>query len=346
MAFTRRRRAVLGALALALVLPACKISGFYDPAAKSTAADAAAWLATQQQADGGFEVAQFPGFETSDAILAIAENAQEQVPWDTGQARRAVQALSTNGRTPLDAIDDFAEGPISAAQAAKVIVLVAKPLGYSPAAFDPQGDGATNLLALVNAGLQPDGSYGAFNGTLYAALARKLTDSVIHDTTLSLIRNGQHADGGWNFAGDQSAIETDIDTTALALQVLIAAGAEPSDPAVQGALRFLAERVGTNGAWQAFGADDPNSTSTALLAVTAAGYDANRSCWRDTFAPARAGQPYASPVTWLESQQQPDGRIASPNDAFPPINTFATSQSIQALRRGWLPITFHHVQPC
>lgn len=346
MTLTRRRRAVLGALALALVLPACKISGFYDPAAKSTAAEAAAWLATQQQSDGSFEVAQFPGFETPDAILAIAEHAQEQVEWNTGQARRAVRALSRNGRTPLDVIDDFAEGPISAAQAAKVIVLVAKPLGYSPAAFDPQGDGVTNLLAIVNAGRQPDGSYGAFNGTLYAALARKLTNSVIHDTTLSLIRSGQHADGGWNYAGDLSSIDTDVDTTALAVQVLIAAGAEPSDPAVQGGIRFLAERVGANGAWQAFGADDPNSTSAALLAVTAAGYDVNRSCWRDTFAPARAGTAYASPVEWLETQQQPDGRIASPNDAFPPINTIATSQSIQALRRGWLPIVFHDVQPC
>ena len=45
---------------------------------------------TRQQAGGGFEVSGFDGFETPDAILAIAEDAEQQVAWDTAQARAAV----------------------------------------------------------------------------------------------------------------------------------------------------------------------------------------------------------------------------------------------------------------
>jgi hypothetical protein len=48
---------------------------------------------------------------------------------------------------------------------------------------------------------------------------------------------------------------------------------------------------------------------------------------------------------WVRSQQQPDGHIASPDDSFG-VNTFATSQSIQALRRGWVPVKPLDRQAC
>jgi hypothetical protein len=347
MATHRWRRAVIGALVLSFVLSACKFSGFYDPEGRSAAARATAWLVAQQQPDGGFELASFPGFETPDAILAIAENAQQQVDWNVSQARQAVKARTVGGRSALDAVDDFADGTISATQAAKLIVLVAKPLGYSPAAFNPQGDAtSTNLLAAVNAGRQADGSYGTFNGTLYAVLARKLTNSSVLASTVSYIRAAQQADGGWNFAGDPQGTDLDADSTALALQALIAAGAMPGDADVVQGLAFLARLQQPDGAWPSFGADDPNSTASAILAVTAAGYDSTATCWRDAVDPTLAGRPYASPVSWLRSRQLPDGRIASPNDEYPPVNTFATTQTVEALRRGWLPVAWHDPQPC
>src|SRR5437870_864725 len=77
--------------------------------------------------------------------------------------------------TPLDYLDDFADGaygPLTAGQAAKLIVLVAGPLGINAATFNPQGDmTATNLPQVMDNGRQSDGSYGAFNATLYAVLA-------------------------------------------------------------------------------------------------------------------------------------------------------------------------------
>jgi hypothetical protein len=103
------------------------------------------------------------------------------------------------------------------------------------------------------------------------------------------------------------------------------------------ALSYLAGRQGPTGAFSAFGSDDPNATAVAMLAITAAGFDPSTACWRDTVLPAAAGSPYAAPNGWIRSQQQPDGRIASPNDGYG-INTFATSQSVQGLLRSWLPL--------
>ena len=72
--------------------------------------DAVAWLVDQQEADGGFELADFPGFETPDAVLAIAQQAQVEPAWSKPLARAAVDAVvSTDGKTPLDQLDDLVE---------------------------------------------------------------------------------------------------------------------------------------------------------------------------------------------------------------------------------------------
>ncbi|MEX2100786.1 MAG: hypothetical protein WEB19_05165, partial [Acidimicrobiia bacterium] len=75
MSRSHRVLAVLGALAFTvLALPQSAPAA--DPASDTAAAAAVAWLKTQQQADGGFEVVGFPGFETRAASRAIAEQAQ------------------------------------------------------------------------------------------------------------------------------------------------------------------------------------------------------------------------------------------------------------------------------
>jgi hypothetical protein len=76
-----------------------------------------------------------------------------------------------------------------------------------------------------------------------------------------------------------------------------------------------------------------------VLGITAAGFDVTIPCWRNTVAPGLANLPYASPLAWLRSRQAANGHIVSPSDAFPPVNTFATSQAVEALRRGWVPVT-------
>jgi len=124
----------------------------------------------------------------------------------------------------------------------------------------------------------------------------------------------------------------------VALEALIAAGADATDDEVLDVLGFYAKNQQASGAWQSFGADDPNSTALGIIGITAAGFDVESRCWRDTADPSALGVVYVSPTAWIRSQQEPDGRIASPNDAFPPINTFATSQSVEGLLQSWLPM--------
>jgi hypothetical protein len=319
-------------------------AGAADPASTTAAGKAVTWLKTQQQPDGGFEVAGFPGFETPDAALAIAEAAQTGATWSPSQALAAVQAVHTGsptGPTPLDALDAFAHTTLNAGQAAKLILLAAAPYGLSFTSFHA-GSGATtpvNLLATLDpaACAGNPANYGLFNATLYGALAKKLACGAPNAAVLATIRAAQRTDGGWNFLGDQSNTDSDTDTTSLAVQALVAGGAAWNDTALQHALGFFAAQHQASGAWQSFGADDANSTAVASLAVTAAGFDATSPCWRDSVVPNAKGSAYADPIAWLRGEQGSDGRVASPNDSFG-VNTFATSQSTEALLRNWLPV--------
>lgn len=314
-----------------------------DPASLATATSAVNWIKTQQQSDGSLEVAGFPGFETPDGVLAIAEAAQTTASWSTGQALSAVTAVrfGGSGPTPLDALDDIAESTPTAGQAAKLIVLDVLPLGLNPSDFDPSGDSPTpvDLLASLDAGCGTNSSsFGAFNATLLAMLAKLKVCGVVPPAAVITVRDAQQANGGWNYAGDPTGTDIDLDTTGLAVQALVAAGVGVTDAVLVRAMSMIATTQNTNGSWNSpFTSDDPNSTAMALIAVAATGYDSASSCWRDTFAPARTGTPYNSPDAWIRAQQSGDGHIVSPNDVWG-VNTFATSQSVEALLRMWLPI--------
>jgi hypothetical protein len=83
------------------------------------------------------------------------------------------------------------------------------------------------------------------------------------------------------------------------------------------------------------------------MAITSVGENAAFSCWRDRAVPALQGNGYSSPIGWLRDQAANDGHIASHNDTeFPPTTTFATTQSIEALRRGWLPVAYQSPKLC
>jgi hypothetical protein len=101
---------------------------------------------------------------------------------------------------------------------------------------------------------------------------------------------------------------------------------------ITAAADFVEDGQQANGSWQSFGADDPNATTLALCAWVAAGN-------------SLAGLEH-DPVAWLQGEQVDPpaadaGRFVSPNDGFG-VNTFATSQAIQALHLAqasadWLP---------
>ena len=334
--------ALLGALALAAPAMAAAPAGAAQPGAAEAADDAVAWLASVQEDDGGFELADFPGFETPDAVLAIATAGQSNpATWSRAEARAAVRALTRDGNDPLDHVDAFAEGGIGAGQAAKLISLVAAPLGLDARAFDPAADGSPVDLVAAMGEAAPGGWFGDqanFNGTLLAVLAHRALGLDVPPSTLAYVGDAQQAGGGWAFNGATEGADPGVDTTGYAVLALVAAGRGPGDPVVDGALRFLAEQHSSSGAWAAFGAPDPNATALATLAVHTAGFDVASACWRSRYAPAQASEPYVAPDAWLLGQQRSDGRFPSPSDAFG-TNTFATSQAVQAILPGGYPVT-------
>ena len=328
-----------------LVAPARGVT----PADGVTARAAADWIITQQRSDGGFEVAGSQGFETPDAILAIAEAAQTGTTWSTAKALAAVEALEyggSGGPTPLDAIDDWITSGVNPGEAAKIVLLVAAPLGLDPEDFGSNNVDLAAIMYPSGCASAPDTSGTFFYESMFLALGGEVVCGAPDPAIVADVRSKQRPSGGWNFNGSLVPVDPpdpfdtnnpDVDSTAVAIEVLVASGAAWNDPAVLAGLAFLAAQRTASGAFEAFGTDDPNATAVAMLAIAAAGFDPTVSCWRDAAVPADAGGPYAAPNAWLRSQQQPDGHIASPYDG-PDPNTFASSQSVQGLLLGWLPI--------
>lgn len=325
------------------------------PAGADTVTESAvSWIVSQQEADGGFEIANFAAFETPDAILAIAEQAQTTADWSTVEARNAVQSHDANGPdaggTPLDWVDAYlTENPPDAGIAAKFIVLIAAPLGLDPTEFDAAGDGdPVDLVAAMDAGKDPEShSYGDgfLNYTLFALVAHPLLGREAPADTIAYLRDAQQANGGWSYDGAPSGTDVDVDTTARAVNALVANGVPTGDATVAAAMKYLADQMQATGAWQFFGADDTNTTAMGLLGVASAGWRLSSSCWRSSSSSAATGA-YVNPAAWLRSQQVTTdvdgdlGRFRSPNDAFGPVpNTSATSQAVQALLRSWLPVS-------
>jgi hypothetical protein len=312
---------------LAATTPAAALSVAADP--NVTAAQrAVSWLRTQQEADGGFELSDFAGFETPEAALVLAAAAQSGA-WSGRRALHADQhTLSAQGQSPLDYLDTFASGTgddaITGGVAAKLVALVLAPLCIDPRHFDPKANGAVDLLARIDEAARPNGAYGpegVFSDTLYAVLAFAASQRAVPPATVALIRAAQEDDGGWNYLGspDDQGFD-DIDTTALAIQALLAAGVPASDDAIKNALGLLRGAQADDGSWSFFGNPDPNSTAVALLAFRAAGA-----------TPDHDGKGF------LRSKQLDSGRIESPNDSFG-VNTIATTQAVRALLGTALPV--------
>lgn len=350
------RRTLVPVLAGSLVLALAGAPRAADAQASYTAriasARAVAWIAAQQQTDGGFELAAFPGFETPDAVLAIAESAQVSDTWDTTRARNAVTGIVRGSHNPLHNLDDLVDAGTSGGQAAKLIVLDVAPLGLDPRDFDPQNDSAAavDLVATMDAAKLPDGSYGAgvFNATLYAAIANKLVGRTVPADTIAYITAAQQANGSWNYTGTAAGTGIDVDTSALAMMALSAAGKTGTDAAMKKAMTMLATAQFSTGGWGDDYGSGPevntNSTAMAAIAIKAAGANPNLRTWRDTAAPARTGEAYVTPEATLLARQQANGHFSSPFDGYG-LNTFATSQSVQGLLLSWLPIATSPTTP-
>lgn len=301
------RRALLSmALLASLALPGA--AGAQADPALTRAVD---WLLAQQLDDGGFSNGFAPGSDlsaTADAALALAA------------AGRAEALRAGPGGGPLGYLEAQVGAASGPGQAAK-LALAALAAGLDPRAF-----GGTDLVAAVLAGFDPaTGFFGS--GPFDSALSILALAAAAEPQPVGAVEGLLAArldDGSFSFSGDRMPGAGDSNTTALAIQALIAAGDARE---VGASIAYLRAAQNADGGWtyqkpSAFGEDtDANSTALAIQALLAAGEDLE--AWGD---PAQA----------LLALQQESGAFAF-NAAFPDDNLLATVQAIPAL--AGMPLT-------
>jgi outer membrane protein assembly factor BamB/subtilase family serine protease len=124
------------------------------------------------------------------------------------------------------------------------------------------------------------------------------TDSMIVNATNYII-DRQNTDGGWSSYGEGS----DVKTTSLVIQALIAAGEDKNSQVITKALNYLRDAQSENGSYS-----NVKETSYAIQAFIAAGEELSS---------------YTETINYLLSLQQPDGSFnyTANISLFPPVTT-------------------------
>ncbi len=282
------------------------------------APEALAWLRARQNTDGGFSgdtgSAGDPS-ATVEAILAGVAGGQDPAAW------------TQDGNTPIS----FLESKVNSALAkpgdnAKLILAVVA------AKRNPRSFGGADLVASLEAKLDASGVYGgAKAGTVFeqawAILALKATRRPIPAPAVDWLAGLQLGDGSWSWNGDTTPGSGDSNSTALAVQALVAAGGRAA--AVSKALSYLHGIQNKDGGFpyqkpSAQGTDtDANSTAYATQAIIAA--EGNPS-------PAGAGWTVGgnTPLSALAALQLKSGAFTW-QSATPADNFLATTQAVPAL---------------
>ena len=287
-------RSLFLSMAAALIaLPILLAAAMPEPQAVGSGIN---YIRATQQADGGF--GGFGAWQTLDAVFALRAAGIDP------------KSVTTAGKSPADFLAAAVRQPMNAPEAAKA-ALAAKAMGLDPGAV-----AGVDLIAKVRAGL--DGATGiyapgdAFSQSV-AILGQVCTGAGgLPAATTAALKGMQLPDGGWGFGG-----ASDPDTTAIAVQALVAAGVPKADASLAKALDQIKATQGQDGGW-GFDPTASNASSTAyvLQALIALGETAESAAY------TKSG---SNPVTFLLSQQQADGSFAG----FDP--GYATNQVVPAL---------------
>lgn len=311
-----QKRAIIVTLALALVL----VSALPALAAVDTAA-ALDYLKTQQNSDGGFGSGFSPDSalgSTADALLAIVAAGGDPAAFDQ------------DGNTPLTYLAANAASAATAGDLAKLI-MAAIAAGENPRQFGGV-DSVAKLEALTGADGRIGGDMDTFVSHLLAVLALASAERPVPAAAVDAIKNAQQDGGAWAWDGSAETAG-DTNTTAFAVQALIAAGEAADSEAVANALAYYQAIQNDDGGWpyqspSDFGTDtDANSTAVSIQALLAAGIEP--ASWS-----AAGGN---SPIATLEAFQNESGAFAW-QAAVPDDNLLATVQALPALAGKAFPL--------
>lgn len=294
MGSMRSRTAAIG-LSVGAALVVAPAAMAVTPADRAAAQRAAAWLA-------GERPGSMPAGQQADVMVAMRI---------TGTPPRA---LAPRLRVLARTAPGYAN---TAGATAKVV------MGAMAGGGNPRRLGGVDYLARLRSQSGAAGRYGrsAFDQGLSMLALRTATGRVptAAATTLLDLRTGP----GWNLELSTTG-EPDIDSTALSVVALVAAGRPCSSPPIRQARAWLATQR-SQGGWTAYPASGPSANSTALVAR----------------ADIACGTRAATPLRVIRSLQQRSGAIRYTRDQ-PESRLLATTESVPplagvSLARGLAP---------
>jgi prenyltransferase beta subunit len=267
------------------------------------------WLVSQQGDDGGFvgfTGASDPG-ATVDGLMALAAARAAGLEVDLAPA---IHYLEEN------ALVYAQTGP---GQAAKLA------LGLLAAGADPRDIAGVNPLAIVEVSAESGMiGQGPFEHSL-GVLALVAAGSAVPAAAVEAFASTQAEDGAWAFDGTTTAGAGDTNTTAMALQALVAAGHSDDEMVDRGLDYLLTLQTESGGfVFQPGGAADANSTALCLQAMLAL---ANPELTEAKGKASTALLQFQNSSGAFRYQDEP------PND-----NLLATTQAIPAVAGFALPI--------
>lgn len=281
MATSTRIAAVLAAGATLVVAPACIGASTADRAAAGRAVE---WLAALQP--GGL-----PAGQQADVMVDMRI---------TGTSPKALAPR-------LAALAKAAPGyATEAGRTAKVI------LGAVAAGGDPRRLGGTDYLATLASQQSSSGRYGrtAFDQGLAMLALRAATGRV--PAAAARVLTGAASPDGWNLGLD-AADGPDVDSTALSVVALRAAGTPCSAAPISRARAWLATQR-ADGGWTAYAGSQPSANSTALVARADIACGASAS---GALALIRSLQQRSGAIAFTRAQ--PESRLLATSESVPPL---------------------------
>lgn len=242
------------------------------------AASPAGYVASHQQADGGFAE---PGGQSDPALTA----------W-------ATLGLAASGQKPSGpAAEYLADKPASGAADLALRIL----------ALDALGRDTSAEVARLEALRRPDGRIGSLvNSTIWGVLALRAADREARTSVRYLLR-AQHRSGGWAWYPRGAP---DSNDTAAAVQALRAGGVAARSRSIRSALTYLRRLQRKDGGFPLVKgrASDTQSTAWVIQAFVAARREPGRASFRylaklrRTDGSYRYSKSYATTPVWVTSQ--------------------------------------------
>jgi energy-coupling factor transport system substrate-specific component len=300
--FEWRPAAAVASLLLALLA----VAAMPAPARATDASDAAAWLASVQNDDGGWGASPDRGssLETT-AWVALGLEATGRNPLD----------VSRSGHSAIDYLRANAGELESSGELARTT------LALTGAGVDPRSFGGRDLVGALLKRRRSNGSYEGWpTSTAFAVIALRAAgaDGSL-EASLSWLARIQNDDGGW---GDLPGSPSTADSTAAVTQAL------PDSKPADRALAYLRRAQRPSGGFPLGGTGPVNSQSTAwaVQGIVAVGAD-----------PALVREGGNSALDYLGARRADDGHYSysSSSDRTP---VWVTGQVLAAVAQQPFPV--------